>query len=123
MWCYTAEDTGADKVWLAILMAPPFLWLASIYPLKINIGVSMDIISLLIYLAVGALVGWLAGIIVKGRGFGIIGNVIVGIVGSVLGGFLFGLLGITAGGFLGSIIMATIGAVILLYIIGVIKRV
>ena len=45
----------------------------------------MDIISLLIFLAIGALVGWLAGNIVKGRGFGIIGNVIVGIVGSVLG--------------------------------------
>jgi uncharacterized membrane protein YeaQ/YmgE (transglycosylase-associated protein family) len=82
----------------------------------------MDIISLIIFLAVGALVGWLAGIIVKGRGFGVIGNIIVGIVGAVLGGFLFGLLGITTGGFLGSIIMATIGAVILLYIISMVKK-
>jgi len=82
----------------------------------------MDIISLLIFLAAGAMVGWLAGNIVKGRGFGVIGNIIVGIVGAVFGGFVFGLLGITTGGFLGAIIMATIGAVILLYLIGVIKK-
>jgi uncharacterized membrane protein YeaQ/YmgE (transglycosylase-associated protein family) len=82
----------------------------------------MDIISLLIFLAVGALVGWLAGMIAKGRGFGAIGNIIVGIVGAVLGGFIFGLLGITTGGFLGSIIMATIGAVILLFIISLVKK-
>jgi uncharacterized membrane protein YeaQ/YmgE (transglycosylase-associated protein family) len=82
----------------------------------------MDIISLIIFLAVGALVGWLAGIIVKGRGFGLIGNIIVGIIGAVLGGFVFGLLGITTGGLLGSIVMATIGAVILLYLISIIKK-
>ena len=62
----------------------------------------MDIISLIIFLAVGALAGWLAGNIVKGSGFG--------------------LLGITTGGLLGSIIMATIGAVILLYIVSIIKK-
>jgi uncharacterized membrane protein YeaQ/YmgE (transglycosylase-associated protein family) len=82
----------------------------------------MDIISLIIFLAVGALVGWLAGVIVKGRGFGVIGNIIVGIVGAVLGGFVFGLLGITTGGFLGSVIMATIGAIILLFIISFLKK-
>ncbi|MFT6985869.1 MAG: putative membrane protein YeaQ/YmgE (transglycosylase-associated protein family) [Psychromonas sp.] len=82
----------------------------------------MDIISLIIFLAVGALAGWLAGKIIKGRGFGVIGNIIVGIVGAVLGGFLFGVLGITTGGLLGSIIMATIGAVILLFLIRLVKR-
>jgi uncharacterized membrane protein YeaQ/YmgE (transglycosylase-associated protein family) len=82
----------------------------------------MDIISLLIFLAVGALAGWLAGTLMKGRGFGVIGNIIVGVVGSVLGGFIFGALGITTGGLLGAIIMATIGAVILLFIIGLVKR-
>lgn len=83
----------------------------------------MDIISLIIFLAVGAFAGWLAGIIIKGRGFGLIGNIIVGIVGAVLGGFVFGFLGITTGGLLGSIIMATIGAVILLYTISIVKNV
>ena len=82
----------------------------------------MDIISLIIFLAIGALVGWLASLIVKGSGFGTIGNIIVGIVGSVLGGFLFGLVGITTGGLLGNIIMATIGAVVLLSLIRLIKK-
>ena len=83
----------------------------------------MDIVDLLIFLAIGALVGWLAGNIVKGGGFGLLGNIVVGIVGSVFGGFIFDFLEITAGGLLGSIIMATIGAVILLSIISIIKRV
>lgn len=83
----------------------------------------MEIIDLLIFLAVGALVGWLAGLIVKGRGFGLIGNIIVGIVGAILGGYVFGWLGITTGGLAGSIIMATIGAIILLYIIRLIKKI
>ncbi len=82
----------------------------------------MDIIDLIIFLAIGALVGWLADLLVKGRGFGLIGNIIAGIVGAVLGGFVFGLLGITTGGLLGSIVMATIGAIILLYIISVLKK-
>lgn len=82
----------------------------------------MDIINLIVFLAIGALVGWLAGTIVKDRGFGLLGNIVVGIVGAVLGGFIFGLLGITTGGLLGAIIMATIGAVILLYAINLIKK-
>ncbi len=82
----------------------------------------MDIVSLIIFIAIGALAGWLAGNIMKGGGFGALGNIIVGILGAVLGGFVFGLLGITAGGLLGSIIMATIGAIILLALIRVIKR-
>ena len=82
----------------------------------------MDIIDLIIFLATGALVGWLAGKIVRGSGFGVLGNIVVGIVGAVLGGYLFGYVGITAGGLLGSIIMATIGAVVLLSLIRVIKK-
>jgi len=82
----------------------------------------MEIISLIIFLAVGALAGWLAGNIMKGRGFGVIGNIIVGIVGAVWGGFVFGLFGITTGGLLGAIIMATISAVMLLYLINIVKK-
>lgn len=82
----------------------------------------MDIISLIIFLAIGALVGWLAGKMYKGSGFGIIGNIVVGIVGSVLGGFVFGMLGIIAGGLLGSIVMGTVGAVLLLFLIGLVKK-
>ena len=58
----------------------------------------MDIQSLLIFLAIGAVAGWLAGTIMKGGGFGLLGNMVVGIIGAVLGGFVFGLLGISAGG-------------------------
>jgi uncharacterized membrane protein YeaQ/YmgE (transglycosylase-associated protein family) len=82
----------------------------------------MNIINLIIFLAIGALIGWLAGNIRKGRGFGVIGNIIVGILGAVLGGFIFGLFGITTGGIVGSIIMATIGAVLLLYLISILKK-
>lgn len=83
----------------------------------------MDINALIIFLAIGALAGWLAGLIMKGFGFGLIGNMIVGIVGAVVGGYLFGALGISAGGGLaGSLITAVIGAVVLLVIVRIIKR-
>ena len=58
----------------------------------------------------------------KGGGFGLLGNIIVGIIGSVVGGFVFGLLGISAGGLIGSIITATAGPALLLFIVGIIKK-
>jgi len=82
----------------------------------------MDIKNLIITLLIGALAGWLAGKIMKGKGFGAIGNMVVGILGAVLGGFLFGLLGISAGGFIGSLITATVGAIVLLYVVSFIKK-
>lgn len=84
----------------------------------------MNITGLLIFLAIGAVAGWLAGKIMRGGGFGLLGDIVVGIVGSVVGGYLFGLLGISAGGGLvGSIVTATVGAMALLYVIRLIKRV
>lgn len=82
----------------------------------------MDLTSLLIFLAIGAVAGWLAGTLMKGGGFGLIGNIIVGIIGALVGGFVFGLLGISAGGLIGSIVTATVGAVVLLAIVKVIKK-
>lgn len=82
----------------------------------------MDIQGLIIFLAIGAIAGWLAGTIMKGDGFGLIGNIVVGIVGAVVGGFVFGFLGISTGGLIGSIITATVGAVVLLAIVRVIKK-
>jgi len=82
----------------------------------------MDLISLAIFLAIGAVAGWLAGVILKGGGFGLLVNIVIGILGAVVGGFAFGLLGISAGGILGSIITATVGAVLLLVIVGLIKK-
>jgi len=73
----------------------------------------MDITSLIIFLAIGAVAGWLAGSIMKGGGFGLVGDIIVGIVGAVIGGWL---------GLIGAIITATVGAVVLLFIIHLIKK-
>jgi len=82
----------------------------------------MDVQGLIIFLAIGAVAGWLAGTIMKGGGFGLIGNIVIGIVGAVVGGFVFGFLGISTGGLIGSIITATVGAVVLLAIVRVIKK-
>ena len=82
----------------------------------------MDLTGLIIFLAIGAAAGWLAGTLMKGGGFGLLGNMVVGIIGAVVGGFVFGLLGITAGGLLGSIITATVGAVILIFAVRTIKK-
>jgi len=82
----------------------------------------MDLTELIIYLAIGAVAGWLAGNLMKGGGFGLLGNIVVGIVGAVLGGFVFGLLGISATGLIGSIVTATAGAALLLFIVDVVKK-
>jgi uncharacterized membrane protein YeaQ/YmgE (transglycosylase-associated protein family) len=66
--------------------------------------------------------GGLAGLLMKGRGFGLIGNIIVGIIGAFIGGFLASVLGLAATGIIGSIILATAGAAVLLFLIGLIKK-
>ena len=79
--------------------------------------------NLLWFCLVGLVAGWLAGVLVKGGGFGLIGDLVVGVLGALLGGWLFGKLGIwPGGGLLGAIIVATIGAVVLLVILRMIKR-
>jgi uncharacterized membrane protein YeaQ/YmgE (transglycosylase-associated protein family) len=83
----------------------------------------MDAQSLIIWLIVGGVAGWLAGMVVKGGGFGLIGDIIVGIIGALIAGWLLPQLGIViGGGILGAIIDAFIGAVILLLILRLIKR-
>jgi len=78
--------------------------------------------SLLIFLVVGALAGWLGGIVVKGYGLGLIGDMVVGVIGSFIGGWLFGYLHIVHGsGFLGDLIGATVGAIILLFILRLVR--
>lgn len=79
--------------------------------------------SFLIFLLIGAIAGWLAGIVMKGGGFGLIVDIIIGIIGSVIGGWVFGLMGISAGGgMLGSIVVATIGAILLLFVVRLFKK-
>jgi uncharacterized membrane protein YeaQ/YmgE (transglycosylase-associated protein family) len=83
----------------------------------------MGIESFIVMLIVGGIAGWLAGTIVKGFGFGLLGNIVVGIVGAFLAGVIFPQIGLSISvGILGAIIHATIGAVILLFIIRLIKR-
>jgi uncharacterized membrane protein YeaQ/YmgE (transglycosylase-associated protein family) len=75
------------------------------------------------FILVGLVAGWLAGVLVKGGGFGAIGDIIVGVLGALLGGFLFGVLGFSSGGgLLGSIVVATVGAVVLIFVLRLIKR-
>ncbi|QKE63723.1 GlsB/YeaQ/YmgE family stress response membrane protein [Aquipseudomonas campi] len=80
--------------------------------------------SLILFLLIGAIAGWIAGKLLRGGGFGLIGNLVVGIVGAVIGGHLFSYLGVSAGGgLIGSLVTAVIGALVLLFIVGLIKKV
>ena len=71
----------------------------------------------------GILAGWLAGVIVKGRGFGLLGDLVVGVLGSLLGNFIFGLVGLGAYGLFGRLIVSVVGAIVLVWLIRLIKRV
>lgn len=71
---------------------------------------------------IGVLAGWIASKLVKGRGMGLLWDLILGIVGAILGGFVFGLLGIAAYTLLGRLVMAIVGAVLLLLLVRAIKR-
>ena len=87
------------------------------------------------WIIIGAIAGWLAGKIMRGGGFGLLVNIIVGIVasigfnwivpaivGAIIGGWVFGLLGITTGGVIGTLITALVGAILLLWIISLFRR-
>jgi len=83
----------------------------------------MGIESLVVIVIVGAVAGWLAGLIVKGFGFGLIGNIIIGDVGAFLARFILPAIGVSLGaGVIGAVIHATIGAVIMLLVIRLLKR-
>jgi uncharacterized membrane protein YeaQ/YmgE (transglycosylase-associated protein family) len=75
------------------------------------------------WIVVGLIAGWLAGKVMKGGGFGVAMDIVIGMVGAVIGGWVFGLLGIYSnGGLIGSILVAFVGAVILLWLVRMIKR-
>lgn len=78
--------------------------------------------NLIIFLVIGALAGWLAGVVMKGRGFGVLVNMVVGVLGAYFGGWLLPKFGVAFGGDMGLFITAFLGAVLLLAIIGLIKR-
>lgn len=75
------------------------------------------------FLIIGGVAGWLAGLFMKGRGFGILGNIVVGVIGALLGGFLFRLLGLSSdGSLIGALVVSFVGAVVLLVIVGALKK-
>ena len=78
---------------------------------------------LLWFILIGLAAGWLAAKIMKGKGFGLLGDIVIGVIGALIGGFLFRLLGVSdEGGLLWSLIVATIGAVVLLYVLRLLKK-
>jgi uncharacterized membrane protein YeaQ/YmgE (transglycosylase-associated protein family) len=81
----------------------------------------MSLEAALIWILVGAVAGWLAGQIVKGGDFGLVGDIVIGIIGAFIGGWLFGGI-VVVGGIVGMILSATLGAVILLVVIRVLRR-
>lgn len=78
--------------------------------------------NLLLFLVVGVVAGFLAGKIMKGSGYGLVGDLVVGVVGSFIGAWLFGVLGISAGGILGLLVAAIVGALLLLFLLRQVKR-
>ena len=82
----------------------------------------MEGMSLITFLIIGAVAGWLAGKLMKGGGFGLVGNIVVGVIGALIGGYLFSALGIAAGGLIGSLVTATVGALVLLWVVGLLKK-
>ncbi len=84
----------------------------------------MDIVGIIVTLAIGAVAGWLAGVVVEGAGFGLIWNIIIGIAGAFVAGFLFPRLGLgltLGGGIVGAIVTAALGAIVLLLVVNLLK--
>ena len=78
--------------------------------------------NLVLFLVVGVVAGFLAGKIMKGSGYGLVGDLVIGVVGSFIGAWLFGVLGISAGGILGLLVAAIVGALLLLFLVRLVKR-
>jgi len=78
--------------------------------------------SLIVFLIIGVVAGFLAGKIMKGGGFGLVGDLVLGVIGAFVGGWVFGMLGFLPVGMIGTLISATAGAVLLLFVIRLIKK-
>jgi uncharacterized membrane protein YeaQ/YmgE (transglycosylase-associated protein family) len=88
-----------------------------------EVMLGIEIQALIIFLVIGAVAGWLAGQLIAGGGFGLVGNIILGIVGALVAGWLLPRLGVyIGGGIIGNIINAAIGAIIVLLVIGLLRR-
>jgi uncharacterized membrane protein YeaQ/YmgE (transglycosylase-associated protein family) len=76
-----------------------------------------DPVSIILWIVVGVVAGWLAGLVMKGSGYGLIGDLIIGLLGALVGGFIFSLFGAAYGGLLASILVAFIGACLLIAVV------
>ena len=74
------------------------------------------------FILIGIAAGWLAGQIMKSGGYGLVGDLIVGVIGALFGGWLFGLAGIAAAGLIGQLVVATLGAIVLILLLRLIKK-
>lgn len=79
-------------------------------------------VQILIWILSGIVAGWLTGLIVKGRGFGVIGDLVIGLLGGLLGGWLFGLVGVSPSNWLGQILVAVVGGIVLVAIVRALRR-
>jgi uncharacterized membrane protein YeaQ/YmgE (transglycosylase-associated protein family) len=88
------------------------------------VAMNVDLWHVLIFLLIGLAAGWIAGQLMKGHSFGLVGNLIVGCIGALLGGLLFSLLGISIGGqpIIGNLIAAIVGAVVLLLLLPIVGK-
>jgi uncharacterized membrane protein YeaQ/YmgE (transglycosylase-associated protein family) len=82
----------------------------------------MTLYDIILLAAIGILAGWLAGLVWKGRGFGVLGNLVIGVIGSFLGSYLAGVIGLQVHTMVGMIIAAVAGALILLILVNIIRR-
>ena len=81
-----------------------------------------DLQNLIVFLLIGLAAGWLAGLIKTGSSFGLVGNLVIGVLGAVLGGFLLPMVGLAPMGILGAFVTATIGALILLFLLQILRK-
>ncbi|MCU0837440.1 MAG: GlsB/YeaQ/YmgE family stress response membrane protein [Rhodospirillales bacterium] len=83
----------------------------------------IGLVNLALFLVIGLAAGWIASLIVRGRGLGLIGNLVVGVIGAYIGPFFLRFFNVSAGGLIGDLATATVGAMLLIFVIGVIKRI
>jgi uncharacterized membrane protein YeaQ/YmgE (transglycosylase-associated protein family) len=79
-------------------------------------------VNLIYFLLIGLVAGWLASRLVKRPSSGFVEDLVIGVIGALVGGFVFGQLGVSTGGLIGSLISATVGAVILIFLLRMIRR-
>jgi uncharacterized membrane protein YeaQ/YmgE (transglycosylase-associated protein family) len=77
---------------------------------------------ILIWIIVGILAGWLTGLVMKGRGYGLLGDLIIGLLGGLIGGWLFGLVGLAPTSWLGQVLVSFIGGVVLVAVVRLLRR-